>query len=182
MTSTSPPSIRVGVIVAAIAAAIAVSIPAGLGIAALIPGDISNAAAPAAAVSTSFPGLATPTGEPGLDSIDRARPRPGEVVQAAGPFDDRFVYENLGFDGRAVSGAVRVTSDVSALLELEVVAGFFDDRGTLLGTARYVHHLVDDGSHEGAPEELQAFTIAVPEGFLGTAASVAVGVPVLVNE
>ncbi len=155
MTSTSPRSIRAGVIIAVIAAAIAVAIPAGLGIATLIPGGTSNGAAPAAAASTSFPGLATPAAEPGLESIDRAWPGPGEILQSAGPFTDRFVYENLGF---------------------------FDDQGTLLGTARYVHHLVDDGSHEGAPEKLEAFTIAVPEGLPGPAVSVAIGVPVLVNE
>ena len=81
---------------------------------------------------------------------------------SAGPFDDRFLLENLAFDGASVSGAVRVTSDVSAVLDLEVVAGFYDDKGALLGTGRFVHHLVDDGSHSGAPEELVTFTIAVP--------------------
>ncbi|TFD83764.1 hypothetical protein [Cryobacterium fucosi] len=136
----------------------------------------------AGAAQTTFPGLAAPSGQPELESIGKARPRPGEVVQAAGPFDDRFLLENLAFDGAAVSGAVRVTSDVSAVLELEVVAGFYDDKGALLGTGRFVHHLVDDGSHSGAPEELVTFTIAVPPGIAGPAVSVALGVPVLVNE
>ena len=136
----------------------------------------------AGAARTTFPGLVAPSGQPELESIGKAHPRPGEVVQAAGPFDDRFLLENLAFDGAAVSGAVRVTSDVSAVLELEVVAGFYDDKGALLGTGRFVHHLVDDGSHSVAPEELVTFTIAVPSGIAVPAVSVALGVPVLVNE
>ncbi|MBC7723951.1 MAG: hypothetical protein H7146_04265, partial [Burkholderiaceae bacterium] len=87
----------------------------------------------------------------------------------------------LSFDGATVSGAVRITSDVSDLLELEVVAGFYDVDGTLLGTDRFVHHLGDE-VHDGPPVESEAFTIAVPAPLAGRVGAVAVGVPVLVNE
>jgi hypothetical protein len=93
------------------------------------------------------------------------------------------VFEGLAFEGQAATGTVRVTSDVSDLLELQVLAGFYDDRGNLLGTARFVHHLGTEGhEHAGPSEEGEAFTIPVPAGLGPQAVSAAVGVPVLVNE
>lgn len=99
-----------------------------------------------------------------------------------GPFDDRFVLEDLTFDGGAVSGAVRVTSDVSDVLDLEVLAGFYDADGVLVGNGRFVHHLSEDSAHAEPPEERQEFTIAVPGDVSGRAVAVSIGVPVLVNE
>jgi hypothetical protein len=100
-----------------------------------------------------------------------------------GPFDDRFVVEGLAFDGQAATGAVRITSDVSELLELQVLAGFYDDGGNFLGTARFVHHLGSDGhEHAGPSDEGEVFTIPVPDELKSRAASAAVGIPVLVNE
>ncbi|MBC7441019.1 MAG: hypothetical protein H7311_00585, partial [Ramlibacter sp.] len=90
--------------------------------------------------------------------------------------------EGLAFDGAAVTGAVLVTSDVSDVLELQVLAGFYDAQGTLLGTDRFVHHLVEDGTHVGTPEERETFRIEVPAALAAQAVSVALGVPVLVNE
>jgi hypothetical protein len=93
------------------------------------------------------------------------------------------VLENLTFEGTAATGAVRITSDVSDLLELQVLAGFYDDQGTLLGTARFVHHLGSEGhNHAGPPEEREEFSIPVPADFQARAVSASVGVPVLVNE
>ena len=137
----------------------------------------------AAAVQVSFPGLVAPTDEPQLAGLDRLRPAPGQVLRADGPFDDRFALDDTGFDGTAVTGTVRVTSDVSAVLELEVVAGFYDATGDLLGTGRFVHHLVEtDAGHAPTPEEHIEFTVSVPAALAGQAVAAAVGVPVLVNE
>ena len=141
--------------------------------------------APPFAVATTLPGLAAPTGEPQLASIARIHPTAGAVVPAAGPFDDRFLLQDLRFDGAQVSGIVDVTSDVSEVLELQVLAGFYDVNGALLGTDRFVHHLTDDGGTDpttGTPQEHTVFSIAVPAGFAGRAVSVSLGVPVLVNE
>lgn len=138
---------------------------------------------PMAAVKTSSPGLAPAEGEPDLASFQTTRPSPGQVLQAQGPFDDRLVLESLSLDGQAVTGAVRITSDVSDLLELQVLAGFYDESGTLLGTARFEHHLGSKGHNDaGPPAEREEFSIALPDEFKAKTVSAAVGVPVLVNE
>jgi hypothetical protein len=137
----------------------------------------------AAAARTSFPGLVPAAGEPDLAGLHTVNPPKGHAIQVGGPFDDRLVLENLAFNGSAASGAVRVTSDVSDVLELQVLAGFYDHKGVLLGTARFVHHLGSEGhNHAGAPEEREEFSIAVPTKYYGKAISAAVGIPVLVNE
>jgi hypothetical protein len=156
-----------------------------LGVAvALLLGGRGEPADPQAAARTSFPGLTPATGEPTLPGLATASPAPGTVAQVPGPFDDRFRLQGLVFDGRAVTGTVAVTSDVSDLLELEVLAGFYDREGTLVGTAREVHHLDESTvapDHEGPPELDYRFEIAVPDEADGAVAA-AVGVPVLVNE
>lgn len=143
------------------------------------------------AARTVLPGLSPATGEPELPALATLRPAAGSVVQAPGPFDGRFVLGNLTFDGRRVAATVRVTSDVSDLLELEALAGFYDAKGTLLGTGRYVRpgparegHAESTAPTSGgaaAAEEHQV-TIEVPAALRGRAVSAAVGVPVLVNE
>ncbi|GAA2202661.1 hypothetical protein [Sinomonas flava] len=137
-----------------------------------------------ASVQTQLPGLTAPSGEPDLPSLADAHPQPGQAVRAAGPFDNRFEIDGLAFDGQKVTGSVRITSDVSDLLELVVVAGFYDAAGTLLGTARFEHHAEGDAGHGhvGPPSETEEFSITVPADATGKAVSVAVGVPVLVNE
>jgi len=134
-------------------------------------------------VKRSLPGLAAPTGEPVLPSITAAHPAPGAVVVAEGPFDDRFTLTRLRLDRTRVTGVVTVTSDVSELLELQVLAGFYDRRGRLLGTNRYVRpgHAHHDGQAGAAPE-VAPFSVAVPRGLRARVVSAAVGVPVLVNE
>ncbi|MCY7287706.1 MAG: hypothetical protein LH624_05510 [Cryobacterium sp.] len=137
----------------------------------------------AAAVMTEFPGLAAASGEPDVESMATMHPLAGSVAEAPGPFDDRFEFESLSFDRSAVTGVVRVTSDVSDLLELQVVAGFYGADGALIGTDRFVHHLNEEGHTEGGPPvQTQEFSVAVPAGLADSVASVAVGVPVLVNE
>ncbi len=143
------------------------------------------AADPRAAAQTSFPDLAGATGEPTLESLGSLSPVPGAVAEASGPFDDRFHFRELAFDGAVLTGEADITSDVSTLLEFEALAGFYDADGALLGTARDVYHLDEDtASHapEGPPSEVHRFRIDVPAGLRGRAVSAAVGVPVLVNE
>lgn len=141
---------------------------------------------PQAAARTAFPDLAPATGPPTLPSLETAAPRRGTVVQAAGPFDDRFRLRDLAFDGTGVTGAAEVTSDVSELLEFEALAGFYDADGKLIGTGRYVYHLDgphEEGGHEeGGSEQVHEFRIEVPPKLRRTAVAAAVGVPVLVHE
>jgi hypothetical protein len=169
------PGLVAGVLcVAVVAAAVAMSASSGVQ---------GVSAQPAVAVMTSFPDLTPATGEPVLASLDGLHPDPGAVVQAGGPFDDRFEFGTLAFDGTAVSGTVTITSDVSDLLELQVVAGFYGADGSLLGTGRFVHHAGGDAhAHSGPPSESEDFEIIVPAGLAQPAVSVGVGVPVLVNE
>lgn len=139
---------------------------------------------PQAAPRTSFAGLTPATGEPSLPSLQTLHPAPGAVVEAAGPFDDRFRFRRLAFDGSVVTGTAEITSDVSDILEFEALAGFYDRSGALVGTARHTYHLDESTAqpHEGVPSETQRFTIAVPAKLRGAAVAAAVGVPVLVNE
>lgn len=137
----------------------------------------------AATVQTSFPSLTAAHGEPVLPGLQEAHPAPGQVIQARGPFDDRFVLEGTAFTGAAASGNIRITSDVSDLLELQIVAGFHDEKGALLGIRRFEHHAGAEGhNHEGPPSETKEFTIDVPADMVGKAVSAVLGVPVLVNE
>ncbi|GAA3533265.1 hypothetical protein [Nocardioides daeguensis] len=139
---------------------------------------------PSPVMVTSFPDLPAPTGEPDLPGIATAAPASaGSVGRIPGPFDDRVSLGPLSFDGQRVVGSLDVTSDVSDLLELQVLAGFYDASGTLVGRGRFTHHLDEDTHHDdGPPSQHEAFTIAVPKKLRGQAVSAAVGVPVLVNE
>lgn len=133
---------------------------------------------------TEFPGLEPADEGADLPGFGAAAPAPGVVTQVAGPFDDRFRLDRLVVDQGVVSGRIRVTSDVSELLDLEVVAGFYDDEGHFLGTGRFVHHL--DGStglgHEALPSETETFRIPAPQKFASDVSAAVVGVTVLVNE
>lgn len=139
-----------------------------------------------AAARTSFPGLVPSTGEPEVPGLRTMHPAAGQVLTAAGPFDDRFEWRGLGLDSSGVHGSVHVTSDVSDVLELQVVAAFYDARGTFLGLGRWVHHLDEDAegaaAHTGPPSEDVQVRVAVPAAFRGKTVAAAVGVPVLVNE
>jgi hypothetical protein len=142
-------------------------------------------ALPETAARTSFPELTPASGAPVLPSLATLSPAPGAVMEAAGPFDDRFHFRELTFDGRRVVGTAEITSDVSDVLEFETVAGFYDHTGTLLGSGRHTFHLDEsesDHAHEGVPDQKQHFEIAVPAALRGKAVAAAVGVPVLVNE
>jgi hypothetical protein len=146
----------------------------------------SQPPSPAAAARTSFPGLEPAGAEPDLPALATMHPAVGQIVQAPGPFDDRFILSDLRLDSAALHGVATVTSDVSDVLEFEALAGFYDEHGVLLGTGRFIYHLDESvpsaESHTGPPSELQAFSIAVPSELQGRALSAAIGVPVLVNE
>jgi hypothetical protein len=144
---------------------------------------VQPVANPMSAARTALPNLEHASGEPMLPGLRNARPAPGEVAIVRGPFDDRFRLRDLAMARRAVTGSLAVTSDVSDLLELQVLAGFYDADGRLLGTARFTHHLVDDGhDHAGPPQELERFRIPVPRRLRRDTVAAAIGVPVLVNE
>lgn len=137
----------------------------------------------ASAARTELPGLTAPTGEPELPGLAAASPEPGTVAVVEGPFDDRLDLGDLRLTDDGVTGTLTVTSDVSALIELQVLAGFYDAEGELLGTGRFTHHTSEEEhGHEGPPSEDEEFEVEVPRGLDGTVASAAVGVPVLVNE
>lgn len=141
---------------------------------------------PSTVMQTSFPDLPAPTGEPTLAGIDAATPGVGDVVTVPGPFDDRFTLADLDVREGEVTGHLTIVSDVSDVLELQVLAGFYDAGGDFLGTGRATYHLdeaTEDGSStEGPPSELEEFTIKAPSRYAARVASAAVGVPVLVNE
>ena len=161
-----------------------------LAAAAIAAGTLSPTAKPAAvqtplpaAVKTQLPGLTPASGEPDLPGLRDAHPAPGQVVQAAGPFDDRFALDRVVLSAAGVTGGIHITSDVSDLLELQIVAGFYDNNGNLLATGRYEHHLEENGhSHAGTPTETEDFSIPVPVEAQGKAVAASIGVPVLVNE
>ncbi|CAN5116690.1 hypothetical protein BH09ACT2_BH09ACT2_11760 [soil metagenome] len=172
------------VAIALAAAAVLVAGSIAVGVAVMARTDAATPS-PTDAVKTTLPGLVAASGAPELASIRLLHPRPGEVGQAAGPFDERFTVDDLAFDGKAVSGALRVTSDVSAVLDLEIIAGFYDAGGSVIGSARFVYHATDDGPVDpvtGTPVESIPFRVAVPTELAGRAVSTSIGVPVLVNE
>lgn len=173
------------VLVAAGAATLAAAVVAGTWLAlGTDDADPSGAAATPIGMVTTFPDLPAPTGEPELPGIRSIAPEPGSVGRIPGPFDSRFVTHELAFDGTEVTGSLEVTSDVSELLDLQVLAGFYDTSGAYLGEGRWTYHL-DEAHHEeqgGHPDEHATFRVAVPDRFAGKAASAAIGVPVLVNE
>ena len=142
------------------------------------------AADPATAARTSFPGLPAPTGEPTLPGLESLAPAAGEVAAAPGPFDDRYRFTGLSLAEGEVAGTVEITTEVSELLELEVLAGFYDADGTLVGTGRHVQHADAHEGHaeEGPPPRAHPFVIAVPGDVRAEVVAAAVGVPVLVNE
>lgn len=142
---------------------------------------------PMAAARTELPGVTTARGEPRLAGLRSATPRRGTVGTVPGPFDDRFDWSGLRLDDGAVRGSLTVTSDVSDLLELQVLAGFYDARGRFLGTARWTYHLDESvhgpgHDHAGPPDEKRWVVVSAPARFRGRVSSAAMGVPVLVNE
>ncbi|MFW0773210.1 hypothetical protein ACLRGI_08575 [Paenarthrobacter nitroguajacolicus] len=134
------------------------------------------------AVKTSFPGLAAADGEPDLPGLHAPGPVKGQALQVPGPFDDRFVLEDLAFNGSAATGTLSTTGTTGSLLDLQILAGFYNDNGNLLGTARFEHHQGGEGPQGQATEGRISFTIVVPAQFQGMAISATLGVPVFASE
>lgn len=133
-------------------------------------------------VQTSL-GLPTPTGDPELPGLRELSPAPDSVGRLVGPFDDRFTTQGVRFDGRALRGRLTVTSDVSEILALQVLGGFYDARGAYLGEARWDFVPPEEGHHEeGHPEESVSFVVPVPAALRTRVASASYGVTNLVNE
>ena len=133
-------------------------------------------------VVTALPGLVPATGDPVLEGFATARPRPGTTAAVQGPFDDRFELSGTRYADGTASGVVTVTSDVSEVVDLQVVVGFYDADGDLLGTGAWEAHGEGEGEGEGAPDERLAYAVPAPASFRDRVAATAVGVPVLVNE
>ena len=132
------------------------------------------AAVPSRVVPTTVPAL-SPAPDPVLIALRSAAATRG-VGQVAGPFDDRFTVSGVRVAGGVLTGDLTITSDVSDIVDLEVLAGFYDRTGRLLTTASWTRHT--DGDSVGRPDEHVRFTVRGPAG----AAAVRFGVPVLVNE
>ncbi len=81
-----------------------------------------------------------------------------------------------------MTGRVRITSDVSEVLDLQVVTGFYDMTGRYLGQGRFVHHHGTNEAHEGKPDPFLDFEVTIPPRLRDQAHAAAVGVPFLVNE
>ena len=152
-------------------------------------GSGGSGAEPSDVVQTNFAGLPAAKGEPTLPGLTSVHPHPGAVEQLAGPFDDRFELTDLRLSNGTVAGEFTITSDVSELLDLQVLAGFYNVKGEYLGSARFDQHTLhhDEGaSHEAAFDrehhEAAQFSIEAPATFRDEVVSAAVGVPILVNE
>ena len=119
--------------------------------------------------------LDTHEDDPVLTGLRAAHPRAG-ITRVAGPFDDRYRLTGLRFANGRLTGTLTVTSDVSEIVDLQVLAGFYDASGALLRTGTWEKH--GEGDSGGTVRETVRFDVAAPAG----AVAAALGVPVLVNE
>lgn len=160
----------------AVAASVGISVPLLLAAQRDDPGTEPRRAF---AVQTELPGL---SGSPGPDVVSAAlselRPTAGQVDRVVGPFDDRISMTGVVLRHGVVSGTLTVTSDVSEVIELQVLVGFYDAGGNYLGKATYEKH----GENAGDVNERLPFRVVAPAHLADAVSSAAVGVPVLVNE
>ena len=138
--------------------------------------------------SASYPAPPPPV-EQQLPTALPTAPRRGTVEVRPGPFDDRFRLEDVRLANRRavseVTGRLTVTSDVSELIKAEVVVGFYDTQGRLLGTGTdvleeygHAHAAEEPVEIERTEGEPQEFSVQGP----AEAASATLTVPTLVNE
>ncbi|MCW2778012.1 MAG: hypothetical protein JWN17_1737 [Frankiales bacterium] len=141
-------------------------------------GSPSPVAAPQLAAATTSP-------EPGPAAapatLDSPVPR-GTVSREPGPFDDRFRLTGTRLAADGVHTRVDVTSDVSDVLALEVVAHFYDARGALLGSGRATHSDEEMVAHGGTPDEHVELLVPTTPAWASRVTSAVLSVPVLVNE
>ena len=126
---------------------------------------------------------AQPKGE--LAPVAQLTPIPasGTVSKVTGPFDDRFTLADLRLSAGVVTSNLRVTSDVSEIINFEVTASFYDERGLLLGTD--TQQLTEGDGSAGKPAAENGgveLRLAANPSYLAQVASAQVRVPVMVNE
>lgn len=170
-----PTPSRTTVLAVLAAAAVGVAVPVALAQS----GDEAPSAVPdrSTAAVIELPGLVPATGDPVLPGFATAHPAPGTTARVAGPFDDRFDIVDERVAGGTATGVLTVTSDVSEIIDLQVVVAFYDRAGVLLGTGTWEKH------GEGAkPDEVVSYTVTAPTSYRSRVSAAAVGVPVLVNE
>lgn len=150
------------------------------------------AGAPAAAPASTAPAGALPTSAlpaVSLAPTDTAPPAPahlaepvaaGTVARQPGPFDDRLRMTGVRLRAGTVEARLRVTSDVSEVLALEVDADFYDARGALLGRTRTRSAPAHEAA--GVPDEAVALRLPAATAYRHRVASAVLSVPVLVNE
>lgn len=171
MTPRTVPALLVGaLLLGASSACAASSAPGG-----------SAGALPASRAALS-PG---PTAEPAPATL-ATPPAPGMVGRRSGPFDDRYELRQTALAGGVASARLVVTSDVSALITVELVADFYDVSGRLLGTSTTVHS-EDHGSDPATPDAQAEqngvpLTVAADPAWRAQVSSVVLSVPTLVNE
>ena len=124
----------------------------------------------AAAVSSPVPEAVAPA------------PARGQVVQGAGPFDDRFTLAGLALADGKVTGELDITSDVSEILVLEMHVAYYDAAGTLLGRQTQIERGEDHAAAVGVPDETVSVSILAPTRYRAAVSSALLTVPVLVNE
>jgi hypothetical protein len=127
-------------------------------------GGGSSATPPATGTSTSA-GARPGTPGPGAAAQTTPAGRASRVSRLPGPVDDRVELTGLAFDGRAVTGSVRLRGGSG---QVQLLAGFYSADGSFLDDVRI---------SEPAGTGPTAFRIAVPAGLRGKAATAAVGVP-----
>ena len=110
-------------------------------------------------------------------------PPAGTVTEVAGPFDDRFTLADLRLSAGVVTSKLRVTSDVSEIINFEITASFYDAKGLLLGTA--TQQIAEGDGSKGNPTAENGgveLRLAANPSYLARVASAQVRVPVMVNE
>lgn len=111
-----------------------------------------------------------------------SRPVPGQVIVENGPFTDRVEISELTLSrgSAAVTGRLRVTTDVSDLLLVELRCTFYDERGAVLGTGSFQYSESHEAHEEhGADEQVEFRVQLEPQVQVSSAV---LSVPVLVNE
>lgn len=126
-----------------------------------------------------------PTANPAPTTL--ATPPPaGTVARRSGPFDDRYELRDPALTAGVASARLVVTSDVSALITVELAADFYDEVGRLLGSASAIYS--EDEGGESTPKVPHAeldgvpLTVAADPAWRAKVASVVLSVPSLVNE
>ena len=146
-------------------------------------GTSQPVARPPAAQFVAVASTAQPKGE--LAPVARLDPVPaaGTVTRVLGPFDDRFTLADLRLSAGIVTSNLRVTSDVSEIINFEITAAFYDAQGLLLGTSS--QQLAEGDGSAGKPTAENAgvpLRLTADPAYLARVASAQVRVPVMVNE